>query len=219
MSAIRRCLLCLLMLVAIPVVADDSPVPASKAEALLFDTDHMAGLGLPAQLRYRFAWTGDSAFEDRIVLSVNSAHLASVDYLSGERHVDFPDVEDAHGNPLLLYFLEHDLREMQRLTGGSTTYFRRLLRRAFADPKLSVEPVQVTVDGHPVAASRILIEPFKADPAAPARYPRLAGKRYEFVMSSAVPGGIVNLASTIPAAKEGGVERIARIEWTKADHP
>lgn len=195
--------------------------PVTKAEAMLFETDHLAGLGLPTKLKYRFAWSGKGAFEDHIVLSIGASRLASVDYLSGEHHVDFPDVENARGNPLLLYFLEHDLREMQRMTGGSVTYFRRLLRRAFADPKLSVEPVSAMVDGHQVAASRVSIEPFRADPAAPSRYPRLAGKRYEFVLSSAVPGGIVNVASVLPAdgTGEDGRARSALVEWTAAEHP
>jgi hypothetical protein len=200
------------------LVAEVAP-PATDAEKLLFEADHLSGLGLPTRLQYRFVWNGGSAFEDRISLSISATRVAAVDYLSGERHVDFPDVENARGNPLLLYFLEHDLREMQRLTGGSVTYFRRLLRRAFADPKLAVEPVSATVQGHQVAASRVSIEPFRADPSAPSRYPRLAGKRYEFVLSSAVPGGIVNVASVLPAdgGGEGSRVRTALVEWAAAE--
>jgi hypothetical protein len=195
-------------------VARPAAQAVSQAEALLFEADHLAGLGLPVRLEYRFSWNGESAFEDRVVLSIDAARRASVDYLSGKHHVGFPQVENAHGNPLLLYFLEHDLREMHRLTGGSVTYFRRLLRRAFADPKLAVEPVAVTVNGHKVIASRVRIEPYRLDPLAPQRYPRLAGKRYEFVLSGAVPGGIVNLSSSIPA--DTGETRTARLEWTGA---
>lgn len=199
--------------------AAEVEAPATDAEKLLFETDHLSGLGLPTRLQYRFAWNGKSAFEDRVVLSIDAKRLTAVDYLSGERHVNFPDVENARGNPLLLYFLEHDLREMQRMTGGSVTYFRRLLRRAFADPKLSVEPISATVRGRQVNASRVSIEPFRADPSAPTRYPRLAGKRYEFVLSPAVPGGIVNVASVLPAddAGEGSHVRTALVEWTTAE--
>ena len=204
---------------ALESVVDAVP-PATDAEVLLFETDHLAGLGLPTRLQYRFTWNGESAFEDRIVVSVDALHVAAVDYLSGEHHVDFPAVENARGNPLLLYFLEHDLREMQRFTGGSVSYFRRLLRRAFADPKLAVEPVAATVQGRQVMASRVGIEPFRADPNALSRYPRFAGKRYEFVLSPAVPGGIISVASVVPddGAGEGGRARTALVEWTAAEH-
>jgi hypothetical protein len=205
--------------VALESSAAEAVPPATGAEILLFDTDHLSGLGLPSRLQYRFAWNGESAFEDRIVLSIDATRVVAIDYLSGEHHVNFPDVENARGNPLLLYFLEHDLREMQRMTGGSVTYFRRLVRRAFADPKLSVEPISAMVQGRQVSASRVSIEPFRADPSAQTRYPRLAGKRYEFVLSSAVPGGIVNVASVLPAngAGEGDRVRTALVEWTAAE--
>jgi hypothetical protein len=225
MNSSWRCLLAAALLVwghsaaALESSAAEAVPPATGAEVLLFETDHLAGLGLPTRLQYRFAWNGESAFEDRVVLSINATRVAAVDYLSGDHHVNFPDVENARGNPLLLYFLEHDLREMQRMTGGSVTYFRRLVRRAFADPKLSVESVSAMVQGRQVSASRVSIEPFRADPTAPSRYPRLAGKRYEFVFSSAVPGGIVNVASVLPAngAGEGDRVRTALVEWTAAE--
>ena len=36
------------------------------------------------------------------------------------------------GNPVLLYFLERDIREMERLTGGKSGYFRKAIRLALA---------------------------------------------------------------------------------------
>jgi hypothetical protein len=225
MTALWRCwpaaalLVCCHAAVELESAVEAVP-PATGAEVLLFETDHLSGLGLPTSLQYRFTWNGESAFEDRIVVSIDATHVAAVDYLSGEHHVDFPQVENAHGNPLLLYFLEHDLREMQRMTGGSVSYFRRLLRRAFADPKLAVEPVAATVQGRQVMASRVRIEPFRADPNALSRYPRFAGKRYEFILSSAVPGGIVNVATVLPAGATGEGDRVrtALVEWTAAEH-
>jgi hypothetical protein len=196
--------------------ATEQTAPASElvteAESLLFETDHMAGLALPARLDYRFSWDGDKPFEDRVILTVSRTRLAEVDYLSGAYHVNYPPVEHASGNPLLLYFLEHDLREMRRQTAGQPDYFRRLIRRAMARPDLKAEPTEVTVAGRKVAAMRVVIEPFRADPKAPERYPALIGKTYEFILAPTVPGQIVRLTSHVPLA--GGKMDTVQVELT-----
>lgn len=198
-----------------PAAAAPEPsADTTTVEALMFEADHLAGIKPPARLEYRFSWDGKEPFDDRIVLAVSAKDGLTVepDYLSGARHVDFPAVSQAHGNPLLLYFLEHDLREMQRETHGQANYFRRLIRRALAQPGLRVEPVDIEVGGRRLAASRIVVMPFHADPLAPSRYPRLKDKSYEFVFSDAVPGRIARLATRI--APPDGPAQTARVEWT-----
>jgi hypothetical protein len=184
----------------------------TAAESLLFETDHFAGQALPTKLEYRFSWTGDKPFDDRVVLIVSDTRHVEADYRSGDRHVNYPSVDGARGNPLLLYFLEDDLREMQRRTHGQADYFRRLIRRAMADPEVKVEAIEVTVAGRRIAAQRIVIEPFRADPRAPYRYPAMAGKAYEFVLAAALPGQIVRIASHVPLAN--GQMETTQIEWT-----
>lgn len=205
---------------ALPAAAGESvAAPAettTAAETLMFETDHLAGIAPPVKLEYRFSWDGKEPFADRIVLAVTPAEGRTVepDYLSGGHHVNFPPIPGAHGNPLLLYFLEHDLREMQRETHGQADYFRRLIRRAMARPDLAIEPVEVRVSGRTVKASRIVLAPFRADPAAPSRYPRLLDKTYEFVFSTDVPGQIVSLASRVASAE--GPAQTVRVEWLRA---
>ncbi len=190
-----------------------APTPmVTTVESLLFEADHLAGLALPAKLEYRFSWNGDKPFEDRVVLTVNGSRRVEADYRSGDHHVNYPPVADAHGNPLLLYFLEDDLREMQRRTQGQPDYFRRLLRRAMASPDLKVETIEATVAGRKVAAQRVVIEPFRTDPKAPGRYPALVGKTYEFVLAATLPGQIVSLASHVPLAN--GQTETVQVEWT-----
>jgi hypothetical protein len=186
----------------------------NAAETLLFETDHLASIGHPARLEYRFSWDGANSFADRIVLTVKGdgpLHDVESDYLSGLQHVAYPPVEQSRGNPLLLFFLEHDLREMQRETKGSTGYFRRLIRLALAQADLKIEPTTVAIDGRQVAARRVLIEPYRTDPNAASRYPRLVGKSYEFVLADEVPGQIVTLATHVVAAD--GKTQTARVDW------
>jgi hypothetical protein len=199
---------------ASPSAAAAQEQPVTAVESLLFESDHLAGVTLPVKLEYRFSWNGAKPFEDRVLLAVSSARHVEVDYLSDGHHVNYPAVDDAHGNPLLLCFLEHDLREMARETGGRVDYFRRLVRRAMAAPGVAIEPISVKLVDREVPASRIRIEPFRADPNAALHYQRLAGKRYEFVFSTAVPGQIVNLSSNVPT--EGGETQTARVDWVSA---
>ncbi len=204
-----------------PVLAgDDAQAPAqapaddiTPVEKLLFATNQLTALTGPTRLEYRYTKEGEGAFTDRVVLTITGTpprHVAP-DFLSDGHRVPFPEVDEAHGNPLLLYFLEADLRDMQRATGGQSDYFRRLIRRAMAVPGLKIEDTEATVDGHPVAARRIVIAPFRSDPKAPSRYPSLVGKTYEFVYSTAVPGQIVSLATHVPAT-DGKAESV-RVDW------
>ena len=102
--------------------------PVSPAEALLFETDHLARTKVPATLVYEFRKLSnvEPAFTDRVELEVSRSKdkgqvHAALRFLSGTRKHTLPEVDDAHGNPVLLGFLEHDIAEMRRLTGGSVT--------------------------------------------------------------------------------------------------
>jgi hypothetical protein len=186
----------------------------NPAETLLFETGHLASIAHPAKLEYRFSWDGSAAFTDRIILTIKGdgpLHDVEADYLSGVQHVAYPPVEQSRGNPLLLFFLEHDLREMQRETKGTTGYFRRLIRLALAQPNLKIESTNVAVGDRQVAARRVLIEPYRSDPNAASRYPRLAGKTYEFILADEVPGQIVSLATRVVTAD--GKSQTARVDW------
>jgi len=104
---------------------------------------------------------------------------------------------DFHGNPVIMFFLERDVGEMHRLTGGSASYFRNRIREAFID-RAQVTSINVTRDGSSLPATEIVVTPFEQDQHA-AVFPGLAEKRYRFVLSEAVPGRIVEIASEAPS--------------------
>jgi hypothetical protein len=206
------------LLALVPVLGVTMNLPAradsigiGAAERLLFESDHLANIPLPARLEYRYVRTGTDAGSDRIVIDIDRRRSVVADYLSGARHVNFPSIDAASGNPLLLYFLEDDLREMRRRTGGRPEYFRRLIRLAMARSDLKVEDTEVSFAGRSFPARCVTIEPFKADPHASARYPELVGKSYEFVLAEGVPGQVARLASRVPLPG-GGAETVS-IEW------
>ena len=211
---LQACVLALAVAGGAAVAAEPEADAITAAERLLFQTDHLANVGSATRLEYRYSWDGEAPYNDRVTVTVDGKRTVVPDYLSGARHIEFPSIEDAHGNPLLLFFLEDDLRQMRRSTQGSPDYFRRLIRRAMASPDLKVEATEATIAGRKVAAMRVVLEPFRADPKAPARYPAVAGKRYEFVLAATVPGQIVWLATHVPLAN--GKTDTVRVEWTGA---
>jgi len=176
----------------------------SAAETLLFQTDHLKNVAPPATLSYAFTKTGsaESGFDDTVKLgirSVDGAKRVSVAFFTGERKIPFPEVSGAEGNPILLCFLEHDIHEMQRLTGGKSGYFRKAIRLALAR-SAKVARTRVSYAGRESAAREITITPYVDDPLKD-RIGKYASKTYVFTLSAAVPGGVYSLRSFVPSAK------------------
>jgi hypothetical protein len=199
------------MLNAAPVLtrAEEAAPEPSAAERLLFMKPHFEGMKAPATLHYQFVRTDTAAggsFTDRVELALaRGQKLAcckvSGSFLSGERAVRPPEVDDASSNPVLMYFLEYEVRQLQRSTKGGTAHFRQRIRLSLVD-QAEVKPTRVTWAGREVDATTVQISPFLDDPYR-ARFEREARKVYSFVMSDAVPGGIYQIRSRLPDAAAG----------------
>jgi hypothetical protein len=116
-------------------------------------------------------------------------------FLSGARKLQVPDVPAAEGNPVILYFLEHDVREMKRLTGGSENHFRKRLRMAIYHGA-EVRDATMRYQGRTVKGKEIVFSPFLDDPNRP-KYEKFARKNYRFLLSAAVPGGVYGIRTQI----------------------
>ena len=174
----------------------------SAAEELLFQTDHLKNVAPPATLSYAFRKAGseETGFDDTVGLRVralNGAKQASVTFLSAERRTACPEVTRAEGNPVLLCFLERDIREMQRLTGGKSGYFRRAIRLALAR-SARVARTRLSFGGRELAANEITVIPYAEDPLRD-RIGKYATKTYVFTLSAEVPGGVHSVRSFVPS--------------------
>ncbi|MGH8755571.1 MAG: hypothetical protein ACREU0_07075, partial [Burkholderiales bacterium] len=123
-------------------------------------------------------------------------------FLSGSNKIKFPPMEEAKGNPVLLYFLERDIREMKRLTGGHPPYFRKRIRIALAD-HADVHPVKFVFDGKEVDGKEIKIAPYANDELKE-RFGKHVGKYYLFTLSDKIPGEVYQLRSVTPDKQSGG---------------
>ena len=180
----------------------------SVAEKILFQSNHLHNVGSPQALRYSYVHTDRSGagFSDQVQVDVGAkgsdgSAAVSSRFLTGERQVALPLLAGAQGNPVLLGFLERDIGEMKRMTGGSTGYFRKRIRIALAEAA-SVEPVTVPYGGHYVRGTRIAIEPYLHDPMQEKMQKYLA-KKYVFILSDDIPGTIYQIRSTVPDAQQG----------------
>jgi hypothetical protein len=205
MRLLHAASLCALLLAAPASAAEAEQRDYSAAERLLFMSPQLQGLKAPTQLRYGFTHEGslEPAFTDSVAVALTAGADgrccdAKGQFLSGTRQRPAPDVAGATGNPVIMYFLEHDVREMKRLTRGSEYHFRKRLRMAIYQAA-EVRDVALRYQGRSVPGREIVISPFLDDPNRP-RYERFATKTYRFLLSDAVPGGVVGIRTSIPGA-------------------
>jgi hypothetical protein len=177
----------------------------TAAEKLLFQSSHLQNVAVPRVLHYRYVRQdgGGAGFSDEVLIRVaarnpdGSASVSS-EFLHGERQFPMPAVQEAQGNPALLGFLERDIAEMKRLTGGSSSYFRKRIRLALAE-SARVEDVTVDYGGRQVPGKQVAIQPYLNDPMGE-KMPKYLGKRYVFILSDAIPGSVYRLSATVPGA-------------------
>ncbi|MET0858931.1 MAG: hypothetical protein ABWY27_19445 [Telluria sp.] len=171
------------------------------AETLLFQTNHLQNVRAPLTLTYAFRKEGslEPGFDDqvRLVLAAGTPAV-TMQFLTGARERRAPDADNPEGNPVLLGFLERDIAEMARLTGGSGNYFRKRIRLALAQ-SAQVRPLRFSYAGKPVDGREVSIAPYLDDPLRQ-RFEQYAGKRYTFVVSPQVPGGVYQVRAAVPGA-------------------
>lgn len=178
----------------------------SPAERLLFMSPQLGRVKPPQTLRYSFRKTGsfEPGFDDKVAVEFTASAegaccAARSEFLSGERRLNLPEVPTAEGNPVILYFLEHDVREMNRLTKGSQSHFRKRIRMAVYQGA-ALRELSVRWRGQTVKATEISFSPFLDDPNRP-RYEKFVRKQYRFVLSDAIPGGVYAIRTEIASGE------------------
>ncbi|WGD30684.1 hypothetical protein AncyloWKF20_02255 [Ancylobacter sp. WKF20] len=146
------------------------------------------------------------SFEETLDMEVTapsddaSKRIASVEIHRGARESEAGPFPTMNGNPISLVLLERDVKEMAQLSKGSPFYLRNRLRDHLGTG--TVEPASFTFDGKTVEGWKLIMTPFVEDPNKD-KLLELANRRYEFLFSDAVPGGLYSIRVVTPA-KEGG---------------
>jgi len=192
---------------ALPAAGAD-PQPISQAETLLFMTPHLKDVATPSRLHYAFRKSGtlEQGFSDSVDVDItgqpDGSKKGAVRFFSGTRQIPYPEVEHAEGNPVLLFYLEREIREMARLTGGAPNHFRQRIRSALAE-SAQIESVDIRVGDQKITAQRITISPYGSDPNRDRfQNQRLATKQYVFTLSQKIPGLVYQMRGHVPVAAD-----------------
>lgn len=176
----------------------------SAAEQRVFLDQHLHNIRAAAALQYSFTQKGaeKDSFTDQVVLKVGAGapdkRELKVDFLSGPRKLQLATVEGGTGNPVILYFLERDIRDMHDRLGGQEAFFRKRIRLALAE-RATVKPVKLSFAGRMVEGNEVTIKPYVDDPLKD-RLRQFVTKTYVFTLSDAIPGGVHELRTHVDAA-------------------
>ncbi|MEW8557461.1 MAG: hypothetical protein AB2588_05710 [Candidatus Thiodiazotropha sp.] len=186
------------------------PPNLNQAQKLVFFKDHLKGVPKGSRLDYEFtnATQGKEGFRDSIEIDVvnvvaEDKRDLEFNFLSGENHIDFSPAKAYTGNPVIIHFLERDISMMAKDTGGSSGYFRNRIRDSFKNPSL-VREIKFHYGGKELAGTEVVITPFVADPNTD-NFKFYVNKRYQFIFSDQVPGGVYRIHTQVPNEKDGGI--------------
>ena len=198
-----------------------SAIAAPGTIELFFDTPYLAKLPSGTRIAYSYAHTtakpdlGDS-FDETMQLTLvpsqedASKPVAKVDIRRGEAEQGagpFP----ALSNPLTLVLLEREAKEITQLSKGSPYYIRNRLRDSLAEA--TVEPASFEYGGKPVSGWKMSMTPFAKDPHKQ-QLAEIIDRRYEFLFSDEVPGGLyaIRVVTPQPDGKANLIETRLTVE-------
>jgi hypothetical protein len=173
----------------------------------LFDKAHLKNVTQPGVLHYEYKKESfiDGAREDTIDMTVTNIRNTgrkdtSFEFFTGTYNRPYQDRNNQQGNGVFVLYLEFDIHELDRLTGGEWAYFQRKIRWALARGA-SKKEVDIEFQGKQVKGIQYIIQPFANDPKKE-RYSLYANKYYIFTMSEDIPGEIYQIRTIVPDGKK-----------------
>lgn len=175
---------------------------------LFFETPYLSKVEPGTTLNYAYKHVTAEAklgegFDETLAMKVTAPaddpakRIAEVVIRRGEREGEAGPFPTLNGNPISLILLERDVKEMAQLSKGSPYYLRNRVRDHLATG--TVEPARFSYDGKEVEGWKLSLRPFAEDPNKE-KLLELAGRRYEFLFSDAVPGGLYSIDVVTPKA-------------------
>lgn len=172
----------------------------------LFDKAHLKNILQPATLSYKYKKQSfiDGEREDTINVVVTNIRNTGrrdthFEFFTGKHKRPYQDRNNQQGNGVFVLYLEFDIRELDRLTGGDWSYFQRKIRWALSKGAKKAE-IELDHQGQKITAVQYTIQPFINDPKN-ARYSLYASKYYIFTLSEDIPGEIYQIRTIVPDGK------------------
>lgn len=185
-----------------------SALAAPTAAELFFEAPYLSKVAPGTTLNYAYKHVTSEAklgegFDETLEMKVSapeedaSKRVAEVLIHRGDREGEAGPFPTMNGNPIALILLERDVKEMAQLTKGSPFYLRNRVREHLSTG--TVEPAHFSYDGREVEGWKLTMRPFTEDPNKD-KLLELAGRRYEFLFSDSVPGGLYSIDVVTPKA-------------------
>lgn len=178
----------------------------SEVNNALFDSPHMQNIKVPGSLNYLYKKTAinEQAKEDSVTVNITNISDTgrtdqAYDFFTGENKRPYQDRKKFLGNGILMLFLEWDVHELERQTGGTWRHFQRRIRWAMAAGAVKKE-VLIAYQGKNTKGTQYIIQPYANDEKS-ARYGPNANKFYTFTLSDEIPGTIYEVRTIVPKAK------------------
>lgn len=175
----------------------------SEINNVLFDAAHLDNIHQPGVVTYQYSKESvvDDSREDTIKMAVSNIRNTgrrdlAFEFFTGQHKRPYEAMENQRGNGVFVLFLEFDVHEMKRLTGGEWRYFQRKLRWAFAEGA-DKKDVDINYNGKTVKGTQYIVQPYINDPKN-SRYKLYAGKYYIFTLSEEIPGEIYQVRTVVP---------------------
>lgn len=184
---------------------------APTASQLFFETPYLSKVAPGTTLTYAYkhvtseAKLGES-FDETLEMKVSapaddpSKRIAEVLIHRGDKEGEAGPFPTQNGNPISLILLERDVKEMAQLSKGSPFYLRNRVREHLGTG--TVEPAHFAFDGKEVDGWKLTMLPFAEDPNKD-KLLELAQRRYVFLFSDQVPGGLYSIDVVTPKADGG----------------
>lgn len=188
-----------------PVYSVPEGYEFSDAEMKLWFSDHLENITEPIKLMYEFSKSGtyeegfnDTVFLDIIHINEDGTKNADMQFFSGERkqYVRPENVINITGNPVLGIYMQGDIYEMDRYTGGSWRYFLNSIKSSIHSDAV-VEPVEFEFSGKKYNGEKVTFSPYLNDPKR-RQIGKFAGKTYELIFCEEIPGQLFQIKTVIP---------------------
>jgi len=188
----------------------------AMAENKLWLDNHLGNITEPTSLYYEFEKSGsyedgftDSVFLKVVELNEDGTKNTLLDFFTAERKQRIPEgnTTNIRGNPVLGIYMNGDVFDMARITGGKSDrykYFLKQIKVALRETA-KIESITFSYNGKEYQGEKIFFTPYVKDPHR-RDFEKFADKYYEIVLSDEIPGKIYQITTIIPDASSETAE-------------
>jgi len=180
----------------------------AMAENKLWLDNHLGNITEPTSLYYEFEKSGsyedgftDSVFLKVVELNEDGTKNTLLDFFTAERKQRIPEgnTTNIRGNPVLGIYMNGDVFDMARITGGKSDrykYFLKQIKVALRETA-KIESITFSYNGNEYQGEKIFFTPYIEDPHR-RDFEKFADKYYEVVISDDIPGKLYRITTIIP---------------------